>query len=66
MMYLSLNNYRARDFVHRIYLVELEIKDATDTEIGLLHTLTYTSTLTVRGGKERSFTTKEMISIFQL
>jgi hypothetical protein len=32
----------------------------------MLHTLTYTSKLTVRGGKERNFTTKEMISIFPL
>jgi hypothetical protein len=33
------------DFVDRIYPIELEIKDI----IGLLHTLTYTSKLTVRG-----------------
>jgi hypothetical protein len=33
-------------------------------QIGLLHTLSYTSKLTVLGGKERNFTTKEMISIF--
>jgi hypothetical protein len=35
-------------------------------QIGLLHTLTYTSKLTVRGGWEWNFTTKEMISIFPL
>jgi len=34
------------DFVHRIYHIELEIQ----IQIGLLHTLTYTSKLTVRGG----------------
>jgi len=33
-------------------------------QIGLLHALTYTSQLTVLGGEERNFTTKEMISIF--
>jgi len=35
----------------------------THIQIGLLHTLTYTSKLTVRGGVERNFTIKEMISI---
>jgi hypothetical protein len=28
----SLNNFRFGDFVHRIYLIELEIKDTTDTD----------------------------------
>ena len=28
---LSLNNSRFGDFVHRIYSIELEIKDTTDT-----------------------------------
>ena len=28
---LSLNNYRFGDFVDRIYPIELEIKDSTDT-----------------------------------
>jgi len=46
---LSLNNSRFGDFVDRIYPIELEIKD-TQIQIGLLHTLTYTSKLTVRGG----------------
>jgi hypothetical protein len=44
---LSLNN--SCNFVDRIYPIELEIKDTTDTDIRLLHTLTYTSKLTVRG-----------------
>jgi hypothetical protein len=35
-------------------------------QIGLLHTLIYTSKLTLRSGKERNLTTKEMISIFPL
>ena len=29
---LSINNYRLGDFVDRIYLIELEIKDTTDTD----------------------------------
>ena len=29
---LSLNNYRFGDFVDRIYPIELEIKDTTDTD----------------------------------
>ena len=29
---LLLNNYRLGDFVHRIYPIELEIKDTTDTD----------------------------------
>ena len=32
-------------------------------QIGMFHTLTYTSKLTERGGYERNFTTKEMFSI---
>ena len=34
--------------------------------VRLLHSLTYTSKLTVMVGKERKFTTKEKISIFPL
>jgi hypothetical protein len=35
----------------KIISIELEIKDTTEqTQIGLLHKLTYTSKLTVRGG----------------
>jgi hypothetical protein len=30
--FLSLNNYRFGDFVYRIYPIELEIKDTTDTD----------------------------------
>ena len=29
---LLLNNSRVRDFVHRIYPIELKIKDTTDTD----------------------------------
>jgi hypothetical protein len=43
---LSLNNSRFGDFVDHIYPIELEIKD-TAIQIGLRHTLTYTSKLTV-------------------
>jgi hypothetical protein len=44
---LSLNNSRFGDFVDRIYPTEHEIEDTTYT--CLLHTLVYTSKLTVRG-----------------
>ena len=48
---LSLNNSGFGDFVDRIYPIELEIKDTTHTlQIRLLHTLNYTSKLTMRGG----------------
>ena len=49
---LSLNNSRFGDFVHRIYPIELEIKDNTDTDrsASYLDTLTYTSKLTVMSG----------------
>jgi hypothetical protein len=43
---LSLNNSRFGDIVDHIYPIELEIKD-TAIQIGLRHTLTYTSKLTV-------------------
>jgi hypothetical protein len=46
---LSLNNSRFRDFVDRIYSIELE-KRIPQIQICLLHTLTYTSKLTMRGG----------------
>jgi hypothetical protein len=46
---LSLNNSRFDDFVDRIYPIELEIKDTTDTDRSASY-LTYTSKLTVRGG----------------
>ena len=34
---LSLNNYKFGDIVDRIYLIELEIKDTTDTESSAAH-----------------------------
>ena len=46
---LSLNNSRFGDFVDRIYPIELE-KMIPQTQIDLLHTLTYTSKSTVRVG----------------
>jgi hypothetical protein len=53
---LSLNNTRFGDFVDRIYPIELEIKDNTDT--GLLHILTYTSKLKVRAVKNEALRQK--------
>ena len=47
---LSLNNSRFDDFVDRIYPIEIEITDTTDTDRSALHTLIYTSKLTMRGG----------------
>jgi hypothetical protein len=41
---LSLNNSRFGDFVDRIYSIELDIR-IPQLQIGLLHTLTYTSEL---------------------
>ena len=57
---LSLHTAKLGDFVDKIYPIELEIKVTSETT-GLLHTLTYTSKLTVRVGHERNFTTKDMI-----
>jgi hypothetical protein len=37
MMSLSLNNSRLGDFVDRIYPIELEIKDTTDTDTSALY-----------------------------
>ena len=34
----SLNNSRFGDFVHRIYPIELEIKETTDTDISVSYT----------------------------
>ena len=62
---LSLNS-RFNDFVDRIYPIELEIKHTTDTDRSASYLDIYTSKLTVRGGEERNFKTKEMISIFPL
>ena len=53
---LSLTNTRFGDFVDRIYPIELEIKDNTDT--GLLHILTYTSKLKVRAVKNETLRQK--------
>ena len=62
---LSLNNSRFGDFVDRIYPIELEIKDTTHTDRSASYTDLHPK-LTVRGGSERNFTTKDMISIFPL
>jgi hypothetical protein len=48
---LSLNNSRFCDFVDRIYRIELEIKDTTDSDTDRsVHTLTCTSISTVMVG----------------
>ena len=55
---LSPNNSRFCDFVDRIYFIDLEIKDTTDTDrsASYLHLV----------DSERWLRTKEMISIFPL
>ena len=58
---LSLNNSRFGDFVDRIYPIELEIKDTTDTD----RFASYLD-LHLEIDSERDFTTKEMILIFPL
>ena len=58
---LSLNNSRFGDFVNRIYPIELEIKDTTDTDKSASY-----PDLHLEIDSEQNFTTKEMISIFPL
>ena len=54
---LSLNNSKFGDFVDRIHPIELEIKDK-QIHLVLLHTLTYTSKLTLRTGLRTKFYAK--------
>ena len=58
-------NSRFGNFVDRIYPIELEIQDTPDTDRSASH-LDLHLEMRVRGGYERNFTTKEMISIFPL
>ena len=62
---ISLNNSRFGDFVDRIYPIELEIKDTTDTERSASYPDLHLG-IDSEGGQEPNFTTKEMISIFLL
>ena len=62
---LSLNNSRFGDFLDRIYPIELEIKDTTDTDRSASY-LDLHLEIDSEDGYERKFTTKEMISIFPL
>ena len=62
---LSLNNSRYGDFVDRIYPIELEIKDTTDTDMSASY-LDLHLAIDSEGRLRRNFTTKEMISIFPL
>jgi hypothetical protein len=65
MMSFHQNNSGLGDFVDRIYPIELQIKDTTDTD-RYFHTLTYSSKWTGGIRYERNITTKETISIFPL
>jgi hypothetical protein len=62
---LSLNNSRLGYFVDRIYPIEFEIKDTTDTDRSASH-LDLHLEIDSEGGYERHLTTKEIILIFPL
>jgi hypothetical protein len=62
---LSLNNSRFGDFVDRIYSIELEIKDTTDTYRSASY-LDLHLEIDSEGRLRMKLTTKEMISIFPL
>jgi len=62
---LSLNNCKFGDFVDRIYPMELEIKDTTDTARSA-SSLDLHLEIDNEGRLRPNFTTKEMISIFSL
>jgi hypothetical protein len=59
---LSLNNSRFGDFVNRIYPIELEINDTTDTD----RSASYLDLHLKIVSEEQNITTKQMISIFPL
>ena len=61
---LSLNNSKFGDYVDRIYLQELEIKDIPDTDRFVLYLDLYVDIDSE--GWLKNFATKEMISIFPL
>jgi hypothetical protein len=62
---LSINNYRLGDFVDRIYLIELEIKDTTDTDRSASY-LDLHLEIDSGGQLRTKLYDKEMISIFPL
>ena len=61
---LSLNNSKFGDYVNRIYLQELEIKDIPDTDRFVLYLDLHVDIDSE--GWLKNFATKEMISIFPL
>jgi hypothetical protein len=60
-----LNNSRFGDFIDRIYPIELEIKDTTDTDRSASY-LDIHLEIDSEGRLRTKFTIKEMISIFPL
>jgi hypothetical protein len=58
---LSLNNY-----LDRIYSIELEAKDTTDTETSASYLYPHLEIDSEGWFRKKNFTTKEMITIFQL
>jgi hypothetical protein len=63
--FLSLNNSRFGDFVDRIYHIELEIKDTTDTDRSASY-LDIHLELDSEGRLKTKLYKKKMISIFPL
>ena len=61
---LSLNNSKFGDYVDRIYLQELEIKDVRDTDRFVLYLDLHVDIDSE--GRLKNSATKEMISIFPL
>ena len=62
---LSLSNSRFGDFVDRIYPIELEIKDTTDTDRSASYIDLHID-IDSEGRLRTKFTKKKMISIFPL
>ena len=63
---LLLSNSRFGDSVDRIYPIELEIKDTTDTDRSASYLDLHLEIDSEGQLKKQNFTTKEMISIFPL
>jgi hypothetical protein len=63
--FLLLNNSKFRDFIYRIYPIELEIKDITDADRSASY-LDIDLAIDNEGRIGQISTTKDMISIFPL
>jgi hypothetical protein len=63
---LSLNNSKFCDFVDRIYPIDLEIKDTTDTDMSASYLDLHLEIDSEGVWLKTNFTTKNIISIFPL